>query len=91
MVFTQREKIILAATIAVLCLLVLDVYVLTPLLEERAAVETQKQRLLGRFAQARGLLKRRQLLGPEWHRMLANGMKRDPTEAESQLLRCLRD
>lgn len=91
MVFTKREKIIIAATIAVLCVLVLDVYVLTPLLDERAAVKAQKQRLQGKFAQATALLKRRQVLGRKWHRMLADGMTRDPAEAESRLLRSLRD
>ena len=91
MVFTRREKIIIAATIAVLCLLVLDVYVLTPLWKERAAVKDNRQRLLARFAQARSLLERRQVLGPKWRGMLADGLQRDPAEAESQLLRSLRN
>ena len=91
MVFTKREKIVVAATVAALCVLVLDVYVLAPLLDERAAAAARKQRLLGKFAKATSLLKRRRLLGRKWDRMLADGMKRDPAEAESQLLRSLRD
>jgi len=91
MAFTQREKIIIAATIAVLCLLVLDLYVLTPVLDEREAVGARKQRLLGRFAEATSLLERRRLLGRKWDQMLADGMKQDPVEAESQLLRSLRN
>ena len=92
MVFTNREKIIIAATLAVLCVLVLDVYVLTPLLNERAAVKAERSRLLSKMAQARGLLKRRLVLGRKWDAMLADGgMRGDPAAAESQLLRSLRD
>jgi len=91
MVFTRREKTILAATIVALCVLVLDAYVLTPLLSQRAAAEAGRQRLLSEFAKANSLLKRRRLLGRKWHSMLADGLKRDPAEAESQLLRSLRN
>jgi len=91
MVFTKREKIIIAATIAALSLLGLDVYVLTPLLNERAAAEVKRSRLTAEMVQARSLLERRRLLGQKWHRMLADGMKHDPAEAESHLLRSLRN
>jgi hypothetical protein len=91
MVFTKREKAIIAATIAAVCLLVLDLYVLTPLLNERAAVKDNEARLVAELEQAASLFKRRQLLGPRWQGMLAGGMKPDPAEAESQLLRSLRD
>lgn len=91
MVFTKREKVILAAAIAVLCALVLDVYALTPLLERRAAVRADLGRLQAKFAKAQGLLKRRRLLGRKWRRMLDEGMKDDPAAAESQLLRHLRN
>ena len=91
MVFTKREKTIIAATLAALCLLVLDVYVLTPLLTERAAVKANMEQRVAELDTAGSLLQRRRLLGPKWQGMLVGGMKRDPTEAESQLLRSLRD
>ena len=91
MVFTKREKVIIAATIAAVCLLVLDVYVLTPLLAERDDVQADKARLEAKLTQATSLLKRRRLLNDRWRGMLAGGMKHDPGEAESQLLRSLRD
>ena len=56
MVFTKREKIVVAATVAALCVLVLDVYVLAPLLDERAAAAARKQRLLGKFAKKHSTL-----------------------------------
>jgi len=91
MVFTKREKAIIAATIAALCLLVLDLYVLTPLLEKRAAAKESQARLVAELEQASSILERSRLLRPKWQRMLADGMQRDPAEAEAQLLRCLRD
>jgi hypothetical protein len=91
MVFTQREKIILAATIAVLCVLALDVYVLTPLLDEHSALEARRGHLTTRMARAGSVLNRRRLLQQKWRAMVAGGLKRDPAEAESQLLRLLRD
>ncbi len=91
MVFTKREKIIIAATIAAVSLLVVDFYVLTPVLGRCAAVRTDRERLLAEMARARSLLERRQLLTPKWRKMLDDGMKDDPAKAESQILRALRN
>lgn len=90
MAFTKREKTIIAAAVAALCFLALF-YGLTRLLNERDAVKDNEARLVAKLAKARGLFERRGVLGPRWQRMLAGGMRRDPAEAESQLLRSLRD
>ena len=90
MIFSNREKVIIAATVAALCFLGLF-YGLTRLLSERAAVEDNEAQLVAKLAKARSLFDRRRLLEPRWQQMLAGGMRRDPTEAESQLLRSLRD
>ena len=91
MVFTKREKAILAATIVALCVLALDFYVLTPLLNKREDVRADQERLLAEMARAGGLLERRRLLGPKWRSMVEDGMRPEPAEAESRLLRFLRD
>ena len=91
MVFTKRERIIIAATIAVLCLLVMDFYVLTPLLDRRTDVKDEHARLVAKLTRAKTLLKRRHVLAPKWRSMLDGGMRRDPAEAESQVLRSLRN
>ena len=91
MAFSKREKTIIAAAVTAVCLLVGDSYVLTPLLDQRAGAEARTTRLLAKMENARGLLKRRRVYGRRWQDMLADGMKRGPTEAESQLLRSLRD
>jgi len=91
MVFTKREKIIIAASIAAVCVLVLDVTVLTPLAGRRAAAQVDRERLVAKLARARNVLKRRQRLGHKWREMLNDGLRRDPGEAESQILRSIRD
>jgi hypothetical protein len=91
MVFSKREKLVLAGAIAALCLLVLNFLALEPLLDRRGAVAENKGRLVTELNQAQNLLKRRRLLADTWQRMLAGGLKPDPAEAESQLLRSLRD
>ena len=91
MVFTKREKAIIAATVAALCLLVLDFYVLRPLLSERDAAQAERERLAAEMNQAKSLFERRGLLGPKWQRMVADGLRGDPAEAESQILRSLRN
>ncbi len=91
MVFTKREKAIIAATVAALCLLVLDHYLFRPLLSQRRDVQANRDQLVAKMEQAGSLLERRRLLGPKWQGMLADGLRRDPAEAESQILRCLGD
>ena len=91
MVFSKREKIIITATIAALCLLALDAYVLTPAMDERQALTARRTRLLAKMAQAQSLLERRRVLNHKWRTMLADGLKDAPAEAESQLLHSLGD
>ena len=90
MAFSNREKIIIAATVAALCFLVLS-YGLGRLLNERAAVKDNEALLVAKLAKAGVLFERRRMLEPRWRQMLAGGLRSDPAEAESQLLRALRD
>lgn len=89
MVFSKRERVIIAATVVALSALVVDRLALTPLLDQRAAVQARKASLLGDMERTESLLKRRRLIGPRWRRMLAEGMTHDPAEAESQVLHAL--
>ena len=91
MAFSKREKNLLAATLAVLCVLSLDLYVLTPLLDRRAEARARRENLTVKTAHAGSLLQRSRLLGRTWRRMLAQGMKSDPAATESQILRSLRN
>ena len=89
MTFSKRERIIFAALAAVLGVLVLDWWIVTPLFDRSAEVEARKAVLLSEMANAENLLGRRRVVEPRWRSMLADGMKRDPAEAESQVLHAL--
>lgn len=91
MILSKREKYIAAATIITVAILVLDWYVLTPVLGRQASLEAEQQTLLGDLAQANALFKRRVLLGRKWRELLDAGMGRGVAEAESQVLHALRD
>ena len=91
MVFSKRERLIIALTALVLCVLVLDRYAMIPLLNRRSAVEVRKARLIGEMERAGSLLRRRRQIGERWRRMLAGGMKGEAGEAESQILHAVRD
>jgi Tfp pilus assembly protein PilO len=91
MIISSRERLILVVTAIVLALLVLDRYVVTPLDDYRASLDAQKQRLLGEMERAQALLERKHQLTPKWKEMTAGGLKRDPSEAESQILHAVQD
>ena len=91
MTFTKREQLIIFGTLAAVCLLVADWYVLSPVMDRREAAGNKRDRLETKMAQNGSLLKRRKLLAPKWREMLDNGMRRDPAGAESQALRLIRN
>ncbi len=89
MTFTKRERVILLVMVAVLAALALDRFALTPLLDRRQAAQAERDRLVAEMARAESLLSRRKVIGPRWRRMTAEGLKPDPAEAESQVLRAI--
>jgi len=91
MILSKRERLIILVTAIVLATLALDRYVLTPFLDYRDALETQKQRSLGEMERATALMAHKHQIDPKWREMLAAGLKRDPAEAESQVLHSVRD
>ncbi len=91
MIFSKRERLIMVLTLAAVSILVLDSYLLTPLLDGRSSLQARKARLQGDMEQADRLLTRRQQVDQRWRQMLTGSLKRDPGEAESQILHALRD
>ena len=91
MILTKRERLIISLTVIVVSILVLDRYLFTPLLDRYWAVEARKQRLLGEMKRAEILLSRQRQVGPRWRQMLAGGLRRDPAEAEGQIMHALGD
>jgi hypothetical protein len=91
MILSRRERIIGILVLIALAALALDHYVLSPLLAQRAALGARREQLEADMQRAGSLLKRRRLIAPEWRKMLSSGLKRDPAEAESQILHALRN
>ena len=91
MFLSKRERFIIAATVIIVALLVLDRYVVSPLLEccDRAAA--LKESKLADIQRGQDLLARNREIGPKWREMIAGGLKRDPAEAESQILHAVGD
>jgi hypothetical protein len=91
MFLSKRERFIIAAAVIVVALLVLDRYVVSPLLEccDRAAA--RKEGVLADIQRGQDLLARKREIGPKWREMIAGGLKRDPAEAESQILHAVGD
>ena len=91
MILSKRERLVVAATLIAVAAFLLDRYALTPVLDALAALEARKQNMIGDVARAGDLLERQHQLGPKWREMNAAGLKRDPTEAESQMLHAVQN
>ena len=89
MILSKRERLIMVLTLAAVSILVLDRYVLTPLLDGRSSLQARKARLQGDMERANRLLTRRRQIDQRWNQMLTSSLKRDPGEAESQILHAL--
>lgn len=91
MAISRREKALAIGTIAVVGLLAVDQYFLTPLFDDEDRLEVQRKDILSDMQRARKLLADRKELMPKWNNMLKTGLKSNPAEAEGQLLHSLRD
>jgi hypothetical protein len=91
MILSQREKLIALAAVVTVAVLFLDWYVLTPVLDRRAALVAERQALAAELAEAQALFRRQRLLSRTWRQMLDSGMTTGLASAESQVLHALRD
>ncbi len=85
---SKREKIIAAATLLVMTLLVGDRYALTPLMDKLNQWETEKQDLTLELNDALNLIGRRKRMEREWKAMAGAGLAAD-AESESRVLHAL--
>jgi Tfp pilus assembly protein PilO len=91
MILSRRERLIIVVAATALAAAGLYYYVLTPLLDYRDALETQKQKALAELQRDTALLNHKREADPKWREMIAAGLKRDPAEAESQILHAVQD
>jgi len=91
MELSKSERMLAMGVGGVLLLLAIDHYALTPLLDEQAALETEREAVLKDIRRGQNQMKERKRLTPQWKDMLSAGLKDDPANAESQVLHALRD
>jgi len=89
MAFSARERILLLATGVVVGVLVLERFVFTPVWNHWTDLQAQEAVLANRRSAAENLLARRERVEPRWRHLLGTRLKRDPAEAESQVLHAL--
>jgi len=90
MVLSKRERIILIVTILVVGALVVDKLIFGPVKGRLDELEVRRQQLLAEVGEAQALFERQRLLEPRYRMMLSDGFRSD-TEAESRVLRALRE
>ncbi len=91
MVLSKRERYVAIVSIIVVTLLLSDRYIVTPFLDRRAQVDTERQSLLGEMERATSLFERRNLMEQKWQDMVSGGLESDASNAESQVLHAVRN
>ncbi len=91
MALSKRERYIALVALTAVALLVGDRYIVTPVLNLRAQIDTGTRSMSGQMERAESLFSRRTMLGRKWNEMIAGGLKADPGEAESRVLHAMRD
>jgi hypothetical protein len=91
MVLSRREKTIAVAAGAALLLLVLDQWVLGPLVSQRDQAGNTVRALQRQVQKERSVMEKGRQAAQQWQGMLSAGLKSDPAEAESLGLHALRD
>ncbi len=91
MKLSKRETQLALVSAAAVVLLVLDHYLIRPILESGAALEAQQAQIVQKLEDAGRLFERRRLIAHRWEELSAAGLTSDPAEAESRVLHAMRD
>lgn len=91
MVVSRREKIIGGVVLAVLGLLALDTYAISPYVVEHDRVVDAMDTAGRKLGKAQKLLKNRKQVAADWRIALESGLKTDPSAAENQALHAISD
>jgi Tfp pilus assembly protein PilO len=91
MAMSKREKTLAICVGAVVGLLAVDHYALTPLLDAEEALALERDRIVKDIQSGQKQLTEKKRMTPKWKGLLTGGLKDDPTSAESQVLHALRD
>lgn len=91
MVLSKRERLILIVTVAVLMIFLLDRFILTPVLDARGEILSQKQELIREMEKANNLFNQKRRVSPQWEEMVNGGLNSDVSSTESIVLNALRN
>ena len=87
MALTNREQKIVILTVIALSVLIIDRYVLSPVLAKRSEISQHKVDLQSRLDESLALLQRAKNLRSRWQTMRSSGLTYDIQETESKVLR----
>ena len=90
MVLSKRERYIAIGTAALILLVVLFNFVLTPVMDARDRIGSERERLLTQLEQARRIFDRRDQLTDQWSEIRTGGLGTDPSAIESRVLNAVR-
>jgi hypothetical protein len=85
-VISKRERITAIIAIATIGILVLDHFIVQPLIDRHSELTSDIERANGQLLDSNRILNKSKLLSPKWAEMLNNGgLRRGASETESQL------
>lgn len=87
---SKREQVVFTLTLVILGLLIGDRLVLSPTLERRDDLDSERQRLVGELKQADLVFRKSRLLRETWGAMLESGLHATASAAESEALNAIR-
>jgi Tfp pilus assembly protein PilO len=90
-ILSKRERYILICTLCVIGGLIFYLYVASPYWDTRNSWLKEKGRLADKISSANAILDQSKQLTPEWQEMQKGGLKSSPSEAESAVLRAVRE
>ena len=85
-----RERTFLLVTAGLLLVLGLDSLVLTPLGNATSRLREEREKLEGDLLSSQSKLQKRRSLSQRWNRWLGSTLRKDPSEAERQILNAVR-
>jgi hypothetical protein len=90
-VVSKRERYILIATVAVVGLLILDWFIVGPLLARKKALDVAIEEVREKQHRGDRIMASARRATPAWNQMVQDRLKKDASEAESQVLHSVRD
>jgi|WetSurMetagenome_2_1015567.scaffolds.fasta_scaffold55801_3 Tfp pilus assembly protein PilO len=90
MVLSKRERQIAIITIIILMIFVFDRFILTPVMDARDRIQSEKTELTREMAKASELFKQKNRVNKKYNEMISGGLNSDASITESEVLNAIR-